>query len=183
VGGTNNPDFGKQAAGGGYANFRQLTLAPGPVHPTYMTSTPCTTGLGQEPSPPGCGVITASAAATQSLPGSLNYDWGMPWTTGTVTVDNAPGPVPSLDPATRLSAMGADNRTALGAGRITMVAGATTERAPSGNHFAALEVLNLRFGSTTPVPLTSWPTLAAMVALLTLAGGYMARHRFGGEQA
>ncbi len=183
VGGTSNPDFGKQVAGGGYANFRQLTLADGPVFSNYMLNTPCTSGLGAPPSPPGCGIITSLGAQTMTLPGSMNYDWGMPWTTGTVIVDNAPGPIPSLDPATRLSAMGYDNRTALGAGRITMVAGGTTERGPSGNHFAAFEVLNLKFGSTTAVPLASWPTLAAMVALLTLAGGYMARHRFGSEEA
>ncbi len=181
VGGTSNPDYGKQVAGGGYANFRQLTLAPGPVYSTYMINTPCTTGLGVEPNPPGCGIISAQGTQTMTLPGSMNYDWGMPWTTGTITVDNAPGAVPSQDPATRLTAMGGDSRTALGAGRITMVAGGTTERAPSGNHFAALEVLNLKFGSTSQVPFTSWPTLIAMVALLTLAGGYMARHRLAGE--
>ncbi len=181
VGGISNPDFGKQAAGGGYANYRKLTLADGPVHAPYTIPNPCVSGIGEPPSPPGCGIITNQGPQVNTLPGSKNYDWGMPWTTGTVQVQNLAGPAPSKDPATTFTLMGADNRTALGAGRITMVAGATTERSPTGNHFAAIEVLNLRFGSTDAVPLSSWPSFAVMIALLTLAGGYMARRHFAGE--
>jgi hypothetical protein len=180
VGGTSNPDFGKQAAGGGYANFRALTLADGPVHATFMTSTPCTSGFGQAPSPAGCGIIVSQGIQIGTQAGSMNYDWGMPWTTGTVQAQNLAGPLPSQDPATNLTAMGTDSRTALGAGRITMVAGATTERTPTGNHFSALEVLTLNFG--TAVPLMSWPSLAVMLSLVTLAGGYMARKRFADDQ-
>lgn len=182
VGGASNPSFGKQAAGGGYANYRKLQLDDGPVHAPFTTSTPCTTGLGQVPNPVGCGQITNQGAQVNTLPGSINYDWGMPWTTGTVNVNNLAGAVPSQDPATNLTVMGADNRNAHGQGRITLVAGATTERAPTGNHFSAIEVLNLQFRSTSPVPLTSWPSFAVLLGLLTLAGGYMA-HRVTSEQA
>jgi hypothetical protein len=180
VGGTSNPLFGKQLAGGGYAGTRQLQLDDGPLHSTYILNTPCTSLFGAPPSPPGCGIIQTQGNFIASLPGSQNFDFGMPWTTGTVLAQNLPGPNPALDPATTLTAMGTDQRTALGAGRITMVAGATTERKPSGNHFSALEVLNLHFRGTD-APLLSWPAIVALSALMMIAGGYMARRRFVGE--
>ena len=73
--------------------------------------------------------------------------------------------------------MGSDSRNDQGVGRITLVAGATTERVPSGNHFAVVEIMRLDFtGSQTPT--LSAPAIAAMVALMLLAGGYMARGVF-----
>lgn len=182
VGGTSNPTFGPQMAGAGYGAARQLTLAPGPVHASYNIGTPCTSGFGQEPSPPGCGVITAQGPFLFNLPSSINRDWGMPWTTGTVQVRNLPGPVPTNDPSTTFTVMGTDSRTPLGIGQITLVAGATTERIPSGNHFGALEVVRLNFGAPA-TPLLSGPAIAAMVALMLLAGGYMARRHFATENA
>lgn len=178
VGGTTNPTFAPQMGGGGYGNYRLLTLAPGPVHASYTIPNPCTSPFGQQPSPPGCGVIGNQGAFLFSLPSSQNRDWGMPWTTGTVRVRNLPGPVPAQDPATTFSIMGTDSRTALGRGQITLVAGATTERSPSGNHFAALEVVRLNFGSPS-TPLLSGPAIIAMISLMVLAGGYMARRHFG----
>jgi len=61
------------------------------------------------------------------------------------------------------------------------VAGATTERIPSNNRFAAVEVMNLQFG--TGVPLMSWPSFAVMILLLAIAGGYMASRRTANESA
>jgi hypothetical protein len=179
VGGTSNPNFGKQNAGGGYANTRQLQLEPGPMYSTYMLNTPCTSDFGQEPSPAGCGVIASQGNFVQSLPGSQNFDFGMPWTTGTVVAQNLEGG--AGDPATTFTIMGTDRRTALGAGRITLVAGATTERKPTGNHFSAAEVLNILF-DPPPAPLLSWQAIVAMSMLMLIAGGYMARHRFAGQQ-
>jgi hypothetical protein len=79
--------------------------------------------------------------------------------------------------------MGTDKRSALGKGRLTLVSGSTTERTPSGQHFSAIEVVNLYFNEDA-APLLSWPAAMTMMALLALAGGYMARRRFvTGEQA
>ena len=181
VGGITNPTFMAQVGGGAYAANRVLTLAPGPVHASYQTSTPCTSGFGQAPSPPGCGVITAQGTLLFSLPGSMNTDWGMPWTTGTVVAKNLPGPVPTQDPGTDLTAMGSDSRTPLGRGQITLVAGQLSERTPSGSNFAALDVVVMNFDSPE-TPLLSGPAIAAMVALMLIAGGYMARRHFATDR-
>jgi hypothetical protein len=177
VGGTSNPSFAPQMGGAGYAAARQLTLANGPVFASYTIGVACTSGFGQEPSPPGCGVITNQGAFLFSLPGSINYDFGMPWTTGTVKVKNLPGPVPTQDPATTFTIEGSDSRHFFGGGQITLVAGATTERSPSSNHFAGLEVVTMNFARAS-VPLLSPAAIAALLTLMLLAGGYMARRKF-----
>ncbi len=179
VGGTSNPIFGKQVAGGAYANARVLTLAAGPMFTKFTTSFPCTGGA-LPPLPAGCGVIVAQGAPAGSLPGSQNFDWGMPWTTGTVFVKNLPGG--ANDPATTFSVKGTDSRTALGVGQITMVAGATTERKPSGNHFAALEIVRMNFGPIA-TPALSTPAIVAMATLMLLAGGYLARGTFASRKS
>ncbi len=168
VGGTTNPTFGPQMGGNKYFAHRSLVLANGPVHATFMTSTPCTSGIGLPPSPAGCDIITAQGPLIFSLPGSANKDWGMPWTTGTVKIKNlAAGP---NDPATTFTAMGTDSRTVLGRGQITMVAGQTSERNPSGNHFSALDIVVLNFKSSPTVPLASWPALVGMLAVVVGVG-------------
>jgi len=179
VGGTTNPTFGPQMGGGGYPAARTITLADGPLHLSYSTSTPCTSAFGSQVAPPGCGVITAQGPQIATLPGSQNKDFGMPWTTGMVLAKNLPGPIPANDPATTFSVQGSDNRTGAGAGQITMVAGATSERLPSGNHFTALEVVTMTFAPATPA--LSAPAISALVALMLLAGGYMVRRQFISE--
>jgi hypothetical protein len=175
VGGTTNPTYSPQMGGGGYANHRLITLLPGPIHNSYSVGLPCTTGFGQVPAPAGCGVITAQGPFLFSAPGSMNEDWGMPWTTGTVLVQNIAGN--PGDGATTFSVHGSDSRSGAGAGQITMVAGATTERTPSSNHFAALEVVTMTFAPAA-TPALSAPAILALVSLMVLAGGYMVRRRF-----
>ena len=174
VGGTTNPTFGPQMGGNKYFAYRNLALAPGPVHSTFMTNPPCTTGIGQVPNPPGCGLITTQGALTQTLPSSMNLDWGMPWTTGAIVVQ---AQASGADPATTFSVSGSDSRTALGKGQITMVAGQLTRRVPSNNTFSALDIVVMDFGAPE-TPLLSWPALVTMVALMLLAGGFMARRHF-----
>jgi hypothetical protein len=182
VGGTTNPTFAPQMGGGGYPASRRLTLAPGPQHSTFQTSTPCTNSIGFPPSPPGCGIITQQGAQTATLPGEFNFDWGMPWTTGTVQAKGLAGPNPYADPATTFTIMGSDSRTPLGRGQITLVAGQLTERRPSGNAFTAIDIVTMTFDSPE-TPLLSGPAIAAMVALMLLAGGYMARRHFATSEA
>ena len=176
VGGTTNPTPGPQMGGGGYPAARTITLANGPVHNSYSTSTPCTSVFGAQVAPPGCGVISAQGPEIFTLPGSQNKDFGMPWTTGMVLAKNLPGPVPANDPGTTFAVTGYDNRTPAGAGQITMVAGATSERIPSSNHFTAMEVVTMTFAPVTPA--LSAPAISALVALMLLAGGYMVRRHF-----
>ena len=66
---------------------------------------------------------------------------------------------------------------ALGKGQITMVAGQLTRRVPSNNTFSALDIVVMDFGAPE-TPLLSWPALVTMVALMLLAGGFMARRHF-----
>ena len=133
-----------------------------------MTSTPCLNPSGPPPSPPGCGIITGQGAQTLTLPGSQNHDWGMPWTTGTVRVQNLAGV--TKDPATTFSAMGSDARTPQGQGPSTLVAGATTERTQSGNHFAALEVIRMNFSAGPHATAFLSATASAAVVALLLQG-------------
>ena len=163
-----------QMGGGGYANARTITLNDGPLHLNYTIPLPCTTGFGESPSPAGCGIIGAQGPQIATLPGSMNKDWGMPWITGTVFAKNLGSTGP--DSTTTFSAMGSDSRTGAGAGTITMVAGATSQRIPSTNHFSALEIVTMTFAPQTPA--LSAPAIVALVSLMVLAGGYMVRRRF-----
>jgi hypothetical protein len=174
VGAPGNPPS-PQMGGGGYANARTITLNDGPLHLNYTIPLPCTTGFGQEPAPAGCGIIGAQGPVIATLAGSMNKDWGFPWITGTVFVKNLGSTGP--DSTTTFSIMGSDNRTGAGAGTITMVAGATTQRVESTNHFAALEVVTMTFAPAA-TPALSAPAILALVSLMVLAGGYMVRRRF-----
>jgi hypothetical protein len=128
----------------------------------------------QPPNPVGCGQILTQMGPLPTLGGDTNWNWGFPWTTGNVFVRNITrGP---KDQTTTFSIMGSDSRTALGKGRITLVAGGTTERKVAAQHFAALDVVVVRFdGINTPT--LSPPAVAAAATLMALAGGYMARRR------
>jgi len=174
VGALGNPPS-PQMGGGGYANARTIQLLDGPLHLNYTIPLPCTSMFGEQPSPAGCGVIGAQGPQIATLPGSQNKDWGMPWITGTVFVKNLGSTGP--DSTTTFSIMGSDNRTGAGVGTITMVAGATSQRIPSSNHFAALEVVTMTFAPTA-TPALSAPAILALVSLMVLAGGYMVRRRF-----
>ncbi len=174
VGALGNPPS-PQMGGGGYANARTIQLNDGPLHLNYTVPLPCTSMFGQPIAPVGCGIIGAQGPQIATLPGSQNKDWGMPWITGTVYLKNLGSTGP--DSTTTFSVMGSDSRTGAGAGTITMVAGATSQRIPSSNHFASLEVVTMTFAPTA-TPALSAPAILALVSLMVLAGGYMVRRRF-----
>jgi hypothetical protein len=84
-------------------------------------------------------------------------------------------------PATTVfSAMGYDNRTVLGAGNITMVAGGTTHRmskvTKNPQNYGAFDIVNLTIGQTA-VPAMSPMGLATAAVLMMLAVGYAFRRR------
>lgn len=165
-----------QGAGYGFVNFNNFPA--GNVYATFMTATPCTNNLPALPF--GCGVITAQGPLVGPfIPADSQANFGMPWTTGTVRVSNTG--MNGTQPATTvISVMGADNRTALGAGKITMVAGGTTHRnakaTSNPQNYAALDIVNLDIGQTA-VPAMSPMGLATAAVLMMLAVGYAFRRR------
>jgi hypothetical protein len=172
-----------QGAAYNFLNFNNFPAAP--AYSTFMTATPCTNPLPALPA--GCGVITGQGAAVFGgapiIPADSQLNFGMPWTTGTVKVSNT-GMNGTKPATTVLSAMGYDNRTALGAGKITLVAGGTTHRmtkatagsAANPQNYSALDVVNLNIGQSA-VPAMSPMGLATAAVLMMLAVGYAFRRR------
>jgi len=202
-----------QWPGQGYAVSGTNPFPPGPVYNSFAINSACAPGvlppapvgcsqittqgsqiiltipLGCPPLGPGevctggaTGAPTATVMAPLSLPADSNRNWGFPWTTGTVTVQHTGFTIGGSDADTEtLSAMGYDNRTGAGNGRIVMVSGGISHRVASGKNFAALDIVRLDF--TSQVPALSPLSIGAVVTLMLLAGGYMARRRFAGESA
>ena len=105
------PPLPSMAAGAGYSNY--LYYSAGPGDPIFASPPKVTTTYGAQ-------LITNPGTPTAVVPGNASRAWGFPWTTGTVYVkvpSSAPGPFSTV------TGMGADNRTPLGSGNITMVAG------------------------------------------------------------
>jgi hypothetical protein len=162
IGGTN-----LQAPGKGYASVDIDLLAGGERHPTHMINFPCTNALPAEPF--GCSQITASGPLTGTGAGDTNINWGMPWTTGTVTVHWQGTRTETL------TAMGSDSRNAAGAGNITLVAGGLSHRFVAAQHFAALDVVNLTIAPLAP---TLSPTgIGVLGGLIVISAGYVLRRR------
>jgi hypothetical protein len=162
-----------QHPGRGYNTFDTDLLMSGPVHFGFMTYPPCTVSLPALPV--GCGQVTSSGPVVGAVPFDQQWNWGFPWTTGTVTALNVqtnqqqPG-------TTTLTAMGSDSRTGWGAGKITLVAGGHTRRKGVATDFSGLDVVTMTFAP--PVPSMSTPGLAAGGLLILLAVGYAVRRRF-----
>jgi hypothetical protein len=172
-----------QAQGVGYNFTNQVPLASAKMYIGFMTSKSATT--------PGAGLITSTGpplmtttgpgTMTQVMPGDTNLNYGMPWTTGAVSVmDMELGPFSSPQTNT-ITANGADHRTNAGKGSITLVAGGTSNRVVSGLDFTAMEVLTLNFSDGTPTPSMGPAGLATVALLMALSAGYAIRRRFAPE--
>jgi hypothetical protein len=171
---------GAQVQGAGYGFVNSNAFPAGNVYATFMTDFPCTGTAANPGVPLGCDVITAQGFLVGPfIPADSQFNFGMPWTTGTVKVSNT-GTNMAAPANTILSAMGYDNRTALGAGKITMVAGGTTHRMAKATknpqNYAAFDIVNLTIGQT-PVPAMSPMGLATAAVLMMLAVGYAFRRR------
>ena len=167
--------MGYQEQGGSYAFFGTAMFPAAPGHPGYKINFPCTNAL--PPSPKGCSQIVSSppSTTTAALAAGKNYNWGMPWTTGTVTVLNTE--TIFLQPrTTTLTAMGSDSRDAMGAGNITLVAGGTSYRIQAEQNFAALDVVQMTIAPWAPALSPTGVALAG--ALIALSAGYILRRRF-----
>lgn len=122
------------------------------------------------------GVLTAVLASNlgTGLPNG-NTSYGGPWTTGMITVTNAA----ALGSAETFTLTGGDNRTAAGAGTISLVSASVSNRLLSGPN-ANRGWLNLTLGAAgfnPAVPAMSPQSLAAIFGLVALAGAYALRRR------
>jgi hypothetical protein len=161
-----------QPGGRGYASSDTVPLLSGPVHFGFGTNPPCTNVLPALPV--GCGQITWSGPVVGAIPPDVNLNYAFPFTTGTVTVMNVQTNV-GQPGTTTLTAMGTDSRTALGAGKITLVAGSHTHRVNANTDYAGMDVVNMTFAPL--LPSMSGPGLVAGAALILLAVGYAYRRR------
>ncbi|MCP4039951.1 MAG: hypothetical protein GY733_23600 [bacterium] len=140
-------------------------------------------GVTASPAPPS-GMLTGtvnfpagtivSIATTNPSAGVPNpaTSYGAPWTTGQVVVSETL----ALAGTEMFTLTGADSRVS-GVGSISLVAGGLSNRAVSGPN-ANRGWLNLSIGSPLgSLPSMSGPGIAALVGLMSLAGGYAMRQR------
>ncbi len=176
-----NPAFIEgQAQGIGYSFTNQNILGSAKLYIGFMTSKSTIT--------PGAGLITSTGpplmttgGGTAVMPGDTNLNYGMPWTTGAVSVMNVelgPGSSPQTN---TITANGAGHRTGAGKGSITLVAGGTSNRVVSGLDFANIELITLNFSDGTPTPSMGPAGLATVALLMALSAGYAIRRRFAAE--
>ncbi|MFP8871101.1 MAG: hypothetical protein VCB43_06590 [Myxococcota bacterium] len=142
-------------------------------------------GSGMSPgaAPPSgllTGMVTAAGRVTTATPTPLLLSGlanpasggGGPWTTGMLTVSVTA----ALAGAEIFVLTGGDSRVS-GVGAISLVAGSVSNRGISGPN-ANRGWLNLTIGSPLgALPSISGPGIAALVGLMSLAGGYVMRQR------
>ena len=194
---ANTTIFRPQWMGLGYAATRTNAFPGAPIYNSFSINTPCAANV-LPPSPAGCSHILGQGPQIVfptiptpgggtimnfplSIPGDSNINFGFPWTTGTVTAIHTGITAKGAASSETLSAMGYDNRTPAGNGRIVMVSGGVSHRMSSGKNFTAIDAVRMDF--TSPVPAMSAPAIGAVVTLMLLAGGYMARRTFAGSQS
>jgi hypothetical protein len=136
---------GFEAQGRGYSATDTDLLSSNPIYLGFNIPTPCTGMLGSPLMAGGmtvttCDVITGTGPVVGAIPATTNLNVGFPWTTGTVYA-LVTGTVAGSPATTLLTAMGTDNRNALGSGYITLVAGGVANRALSGQQFSNLDVV------------------------------------------
>ncbi|MFT5441800.1 MAG: hypothetical protein ACI8W3_000842 [Myxococcota bacterium] len=164
-----------QAGGVGYAFQNVVILGSAPLYFGFMTSTGNGSGLLTSTGPP---LTTGNATMSPVvIAGDTNVNFGMPWTTGTVSVKNTET-LGGMGQTGSITAMGSDSRTAAGKGRITMVAGGTSHRTLSTLDFEALEVIVLDFNDGSPTPSMGPAGLATVAMLMALSAGYAIRNKF-----
>ena len=127
AGGAGPGDLG----GKGYAVVQPAMAAGGQAFPAYMLSS--------------MGFLTALTGTPFVLPGSVNTDFHMPFTTGRVLARNIL-PTALGNPNTfTWTAEGTDARTAMGEGNIQMVSGSLRLSTSSGSYGPTLAIMNLNF--------------------------------------
>ena len=155
-----------QGGGGSYANRLTHFLPPSKV----------TSGAVCAPGP--CGgsngvVIVAGTPVSTGTPETVTVT-GFPWTTGMVSAV-----VTNVFSSSTLTATGADARTALGSGQITLVAGGLIHRRFAGT-FSSLDTIQITLAPRHHLPSFSPAGLAALATAFVLSMGYVHRRRSAG---
>jgi hypothetical protein len=139
---------------------------------------------GGTPNPSGVAVVSADGNGNLTVVFVSNLGAGLangatsyagPWTDGTITVTQSA----ALGSAETFSLSGGDARSAGGAGSISLVSAAVSNRTLSGPN-ANRGWLNLTLGAAgfnPAVPAMSPQSLAAIFGLVALAGAYALRRR------
>ncbi len=154
----------------------------GGIGAAFLSGSTGATSPGVAPSPgrltvsgiTGFGAITAAMLTPSLLPGLPNpaTQFGGPYTTGMLTLT---APL-ALGMAEVFTLTGSDARVS-GVGAISLVGGSLSNRAVSGPN-ANRGWLNLTIGAPLgALPSMSGPGIAALVGLMSLAGGYAMRQR------
>jgi hypothetical protein len=151
--------------GGVYSGMTTLSIPAGPV----------TTGGVCAGGPCGTNGVVLTPGVTTQLSGgnSSNINFGFPWTTGMITgiaTEDLP-----VQPST-FTSTGSDNRTVLGAGNITLVAGGLSHRFPADSVFIMLDKITMTI-SPRNLPSMSPTGIAALVTVLIAGAGYAVRRR------
>jgi hypothetical protein len=154
-----------QEVGGSFANTATNLLPAGPI----TTGAVCATG----PCAADGGLIVVPGVVAGTRTPSTNFITGFPWTTGMVSAI-----VTTKLPETNssLTGTGSDNRTALGLGNITLVAGGMAVRKPSNAAFPSLDTVTMQIKAQN-LPSMSPMGLAALAALIALGAGHAASRR------
>jgi hypothetical protein len=76
-----------------------------------------------------------------------------------------------------LTGTGSDNRTALGAGNITLVAGGMARRRPTNTTFGSVDTVTMTIRPQN-LPSMSPAGLAALATVILLGAGYASRKRW-----
>ena len=150
---------------GGIGNaFGGSGMSPGAAPPSGQLTGMITAG----------GLVVTATPTPSNNPGLANpaSGGGGPWTTGMLTVSVTA----ALAGAEIFVLTGGDSRVS-GVGNISLVAGGVSNRGISGPN-ANRGWLNLTIGSPLgALPSISGPGIAALVGLMSLAGGYAMRQR------
>jgi hypothetical protein len=110
--------MGSQPTGRGYADYLTDMLAPGPLWLGYKLGYVTKPIVGKQKL-----VVTVNMFFGNVFPAAINYNYGFPFTTGTVVGRNT-GTALGNPAITTISAMGSDMLTGMGGRNISLVAGA-----------------------------------------------------------
>jgi hypothetical protein len=116
------------------------------------------------------GLITFLGPQVATAPPDNTTNWGFPWTTGNVFVQDIQTNMGAMA-TTTISVSGTDNRTQAGGGNISLVAGGTSHRVGAITDFKALDIVTM----TLPEP---GQALLLGLSLSVIGGLYRLRRRF-----
>lgn len=160
--------MGSQPTGRGYAQLLSDMLAMGPIWGSYARMTVTAPEVGMQL------LITAVGMYVGPLfGGGYNYNYGFPWTSGTVLARNT-GTAGGNPAIATISAMGGDTVTSMGGRNISLVAGGiaiTTPPLNSNTPEIGQMLLSL------PEPGAATQLLAGVVGLLAIAGWRQRKNR------